>query len=137
MAHGVRVAEFPTSIEAARASHGAGMSVLMGAPNVVRGKSHSGNIAARDLAELGLLDVLSSDYVPFSLALAPFVLADTLEGLDLPAALRLVTANPARAVGLGDRGRLSPGLRADLVRVHRADDIPVIRSVWREGRRVA
>ena len=137
LTHGVRVAEFPTSIEAARASHEAGMSVLMGAPNVVRGKSHSGNIAARDLAELGLLDVLSSDYVPFSLALAPFVLADTLDGLGLPAALRLVTANPACAVGLGDRGRLSPGLRADLVRVHRADGIPVIRSVWREGRRVA
>ncbi|MGB3390100.1 MAG: alpha-D-ribose 1-methylphosphonate 5-triphosphate diphosphatase, partial [Pseudaminobacter sp.] len=66
-AFGVRLAEFPTSMEAARASHEAGMAVLMGAPNVVRGKSHSGNISAKSLANAGVLDVLSSDYVPFSL----------------------------------------------------------------------
>jgi alpha-D-ribose 1-methylphosphonate 5-triphosphate diphosphatase PhnM len=66
------------------ASHEAGMSVLMGAPNVVRGGSHSGNIAATDLARQGVLDVLSSDYVPFSLIHAPFVLADEIDGLDLP-----------------------------------------------------
>ena len=137
IAQKVRLAEFPTSVEAARASHEAGMSVLMGAPNVVRGKSHSGNIAARDLAALGLLDVLSSDYIPFSLLVAPFILADELEGIALPEALRMVTANPARAVGLNDRGRLAPGLRADLVRVKREDGVPVVRGVWREGQRVA
>ncbi len=137
IAQKVRLAEFPTSVEAARASHEAGMSVLMGAPNVVRGKSHSGNIAARDLAALGLLDVLSSDYIPFSLLVAPFILADELEGIALPEALRMVTANPARAVGLTDRGRLAPGLRADLVRVKREDGVPVVRGVWREGQRVA
>ncbi len=135
--HGVKLAEFPTSVEAARASHSAGMSVLMGAPNIVRGKSHSGNIAARDLAELGVLDVLSSDYVPFSLLYAPFLLADQVEGITLPQALAMVTATPARTVGLDDRGRIKTGLRADLVRVHRDHGVPVVRSVWREGRRVA
>ncbi len=135
--HGVRLAEFPTSKEAAKASHAAGMSVLMGAPNVVRGQSHSGNIAARDLAELGVLDVLSSDYVPFSLLHAPFILADTIETLDLPQAIAMVTATPARTVNLDDRGRIAPGLRADLVRVHRSHGVPITRAVWRTGRRVA
>ena len=135
--YGVRLAEFPTSFEAAEASHTAGMSVLMGAPNVVRGASHSGNIAARDLASAGVLDLLSSDYVPLSLLHAPFVLADEFEGLSLPQALAMVTATPARTVGLADRGRIAPGLRADLVRVRRHEGVPVVRSVWREGKRVA
>lgn len=135
--HGVKLAEFPTSFEAAKASHTAGMSVLMGAPNVVRGKSHSGNIAARDLAEHGVLDVLSSDYVPLSLLHAPFVLADEMDGLSLPRALAMVTSTPARTVGLDDRGRIAAGLRADLVRVRRTEGVPVVRSVWREGERVA
>ena len=137
ISYGTRLAEFPTSVEAARASHEAGMSVLMGAPNVVRGGSHSGNIAATDLAGAGLLDVLSSDYVPLSLLHAPFILADTVEGMDLPKAIALVTATPARTVHLDDRGRIAPGLRADLVRVERNDDVPVVHSVWRQGRRVA
>ncbi len=134
---GVRLAEFPTSFEAAEASHAAGLSVLMGAPNIVRGKSHSGNIAAKDLAERGVLDVLSSDYVPFSLIHAPFVLSDEVDSISLPKALAMVTATPARTVGLDDRGRIETGLRADLVRVQRMDGVPVVRSVWREGRRVA
>lgn len=137
VAHGVRLAEFPTSLDAADASHKAGMSVLMGAPNVVRGKSHSGNIAARDLAKRGVLDVLSSDYVPLSLLHAPFVLAEDVDGLSLPQALAMVTSTPARTVGLDDRGRIANGLRADLVRVRRSEGAPVVRSVWREGRRVA
>lgn len=136
-AFGVRLAEFPTSMEAATASHQADMAVLMGAPNIVRGKSHSGNISARTLADAGVLDVLSSDYVPFSLIHAPFVLADEKGGMSLPQSIRLVTANPAKAVGLSDRGRIAVGLRADLVRVRRPAGIPVVRSVWREGRRVA
>ena len=134
---GIRLAEFPTSFEAAEASHAAGLSVLMGAPNIVRGKSHSGNIAAKDLAERGVLDVLSSDYVPFSLIHAPFVLSDELESVSLPQALAMVTATPARTVGLDDRGRIATGLRADIVRVQRLEGIPVVRSVWREGKRVA
>ncbi|MFN7089374.1 MAG: alpha-D-ribose 1-methylphosphonate 5-triphosphate diphosphatase [Allorhizobium sp.] len=135
--HGVKLAEFPTSIEAAEASHQSGMSVLMGAPNVVRGKSHSGNIAARDLAKRGVLDVLSSDYVPLSLLHASFVLADEIDGISLPQAIAMVTATPARTVSLDDRGRIETGLRADLVRVRRDAGVPVIRAVWREGRRVA
>ncbi|MDQ0318086.1 alpha-D-ribose 1-methylphosphonate 5-triphosphate diphosphatase [Pararhizobium capsulatum DSM 1112] len=134
---GVRLAEFPTSFEAAEASHAAGLSVLMGAPNIVRGKSHSGNIAARDLAARGVLDVLSSDYVPFSLIHAPFVLSDELETVSLPQALAMVTATPARTVGLNDRGCIAEGLRADLVRVERHEGVPIVRAVWREGRRVA
>ncbi|MBO3758550.1 alpha-D-ribose 1-methylphosphonate 5-triphosphate diphosphatase [Ciceribacter sp. L1K22] len=135
--YGVRLAEFPTSLDAADASHAAGMSVLMGAPNVVRGKSHSGNIAARDLASRGVLDVLSSDYVPLSLLHAPFVLADEFENITLPQALAMVTSTPAKTVGLDDRGHIAPGLRADLVRVRRDHGVPVVRSVWREGERVA
>jgi alpha-D-ribose 1-methylphosphonate 5-triphosphate diphosphatase len=134
---GVRLAEFPTSIEAARASHEAGMSVLMGAPNLVRGGSHSGNIAARDLAEAGILDVLSSDYIPFSLLHSAFTLADQVESISLPAAIAMVTSTPARTVGLDDRGRIEPGRRADLIRVRLDKGIPVVRAVWREGRRVA
>ena len=138
IAAGVRLAEFPTSMEAAKASHENGLSVLMGAPNVVRGKSHSGNIAAIDLARAECLDVLSSDYVPASLLHAPFHLADTLDNVSLPQALRMVTETPARAVGLNDRGSVEVGKRADLVRVSRpTKDVPVVRSVWRQGKRVA
>jgi len=135
--NGVRLAEFPTSFDAAKASHKHGMSVLMGAPNIVRGKSHSGNIAARDLAERGVLDVLSSDYVPLSLLYAPFLIADEVECISLPKAIAMVTATPARTVSLNDRGRIATGLRADLVRVFRDHGVPVTRAVWREGRRVA
>ncbi|MGF9565247.1 alpha-D-ribose 1-methylphosphonate 5-triphosphate diphosphatase [Neorhizobium sp. JUb45] len=134
--HGVKLAEFPTSVAAAEASHKAGLSVLMGAPNVVRGQSHSGNIAASDLARLGVLDVLSSDYVPFSLLHAPFLLADTIENVSLPQAIAMVSATPARTIGLNDRGRIATGLRADLVRVHRTSGVPVCRAVWRQGKRV-
>lgn len=136
IAYGVRLAEFPTSLEAARASHEAGLSVLMGAPNIVRGKSHSGNISARELAGRGILDVLSSDYVPLSLIHAPFLLSEGEEGISLPQAIAMVTSTPARTVGLDDRGAVRPGLRADLVRVRHTGGVPVVRSVWREGRRV-
>nr|WP_272213295.1 alpha-D-ribose 1-methylphosphonate 5-triphosphate diphosphatase [Marinicella sp. W31]MDC2879241.1 alpha-D-ribose 1-methylphosphonate 5-triphosphate diphosphatase [Marinicella sp. W31] len=138
LGHGVRIAEFPTSFDAAKASHAAGLSVLMGAPNVVRGKSHSGNIAARDLAAGGVLDILSSDYVPFSLLHAPFILADDgAAGVSLAQAIAMVTATPARAAGLDDRGRIAEGLRADLVHVKHTDDVPVVRAVFRAGKRVA
>ena len=134
---GVRLAEFPTSLDAARASHEAGMSVLMGAPNIVRGGSHSGNIAARDLAEAGLLDVLSSDYVPSSLLHGAFKLAEDVETISLPQALALVTRRPAETVSLSDRGEIAPGKRGDLLRVRWRGGVPVVRGVWREGRRVA
>jgi len=133
---GMSIAEFPTTLEAARASRERGLAVLLGAPNVVLGGSQSGNIAARDLAAEGLLDIVSSDYVPMSLMQAPFVLAQAGVGLDLPAAIRLASYNPARAMGLDDRGEIAPGQRADLARVRVVDEMPIVRSVWRGGARV-
>ena len=133
----VSVAEFPTTMEAARGLHKAGIGILMGAPNVVRGGSHSGNIAAVDLAHEGLLDMLSSDYIPSSLLMAALQLPQRVPAIDLASAVRTVTKTPAEAVGLADRGEITPGKRADLIRVHVARDIPVVRSVWREGHRVA
>jgi alpha-D-ribose 1-methylphosphonate 5-triphosphate diphosphatase len=134
---GIRVAEFPTTLEAASASKGAGMGVLMGAPNVVRGGSHSGNVSARELAEHGHLDILSSDYIPYSLIQSAFFLGEVVDAISLPQAVAMVSLNPARATGLDDRGEIAIGKRADLVRVRVDDHIPVVRSVWREGRRVA
>jgi alpha-D-ribose 1-methylphosphonate 5-triphosphate diphosphatase len=133
---GVAIAEFPTTVEAAALSHAAGIAVMMGAPNVVRGGSHSGNVAAETLAREGLLDILSSDYVPASLMMGAFELERRIAGYGLPKAIRLVTRDAARAAGLTDRGAIEPGLRADLVRVHRVADLPVVRGVWREGIRV-
>jgi alpha-D-ribose 1-methylphosphonate 5-triphosphate diphosphatase len=134
---GVSVAEFPTTMEAARGLHQAGIGILMGAPNVVRGGSHSGNIAAVDLAREGFLDILSSDYIPSSLLMAALQLPQRVPAIDLATAIRAVTKTPAEAVGLADRGEIAVGKRADLIRVHVARDVPVVRSVWREGRRVA
>jgi alpha-D-ribose 1-methylphosphonate 5-triphosphate diphosphatase len=134
---GIAVAEFPTTMEAARGLHQAGIAVLMGAPNVVRGGSHSGNIAAIDLAQEGMLDILSSDYVPSSLLMGAMQLPVRVPAIDLAAAIRTVTKTPAEAVGLTDRGEIAIGRRADLIRVHLAGDIPVVRSVWRQGWRMA
>src|ERR1700737_3572006 len=133
----VSVAEFPTTMEAARGLHQAGIDILMGAPNVVRGGSHSGNIAAVDLAREGYLDILSSDYIPSSLLMGALQLPRHVPAIDLASAVRTVTKTPAEAVGLADRGEIAIGKRADLIRVHVAGDVPVVRSVWREGRRVA
>jgi alpha-D-ribose 1-methylphosphonate 5-triphosphate diphosphatase len=137
IAQGIRVAEFPTTHEAAKASREAGFGVLMGGPNVVRGGSHSGNVSARSLAEEGLLDILSSDYIPFSLIQSAFFLGEVVDGISLPRAVAMVSKNPAEAVGLTDRGVITPGRRADLVRVRVDEHIPIVRTVWREGRRVA
>jgi alpha-D-ribose 1-methylphosphonate 5-triphosphate diphosphatase len=134
---GVAIAEFPTTLEAAVASRQAGMWIVMGAPNVVRGASHSGNVSAIALAEEGELDILSSDYVPAALLMAAFRLTEVEKVGGLPGAIRLVTKNPAQAVGLADRGEIAPGKRADLLRVAMHDGEPVVRAVWREGRRVA
>jgi alpha-D-ribose 1-methylphosphonate 5-triphosphate diphosphatase len=134
---GISLAEFPTTVEAARLSHAAGLKVLMGAPNIVRGGSHSGNIGAAGLLAADVLDILSSDYVPFGLMQAAFQLAD--EGLaDLPRAIRLVSTNPAEATGLTDRGEIAAGRRGDLVRVAAVPaKPPIVRCVWRAGNRVA
>lgn len=133
-AHGIRLAEFPTTLAAAQACRAAGIAVMMGAPNLIRGGSHSGNVAAGDLAERGLLDILSSDYVPAALLFAAVRLGH-LWG-DMARGLATVTTAPARAVGLQDRGRLEVGLRADLVRFGEVGQVPVLRGVWSGGRQV-
>lgn len=137
VADGIRIAEFPVTFEAARAARAAGMAILGGAPNIVRGGSHSGNIAVSGLADQGLLDALAADYVPNSMIEAAFRLHHT-HGLSLPAASAMVAAVPAGLVGLSDRGRIAPGLRADLVaaRWHESGAV-LIDAVWREGSRVA
>ena len=132
------IAEFPTTMEAAKASHAGGLAVLMGAPTVVRGKSHNGNISATELAKAGVLDVLSSDYVPFALMQAAFLLPEWAEAISLPKAISMVTSRPAAAAHLSDRGEIAIGKRGDLVRVRRRPgDVPVVRSVWRQGKRVS
>ena len=133
----VALAEFPTTVEAAAALHEAGIRVLMGAPNLVRGGSHAGNVATADLARAGVLDVMSSDYMPASLLMAALRLPTLAPGIDLPAAVRTVTKTPAEAVGLGDRGEIEPCKRADLIRVHVAGGVPMVRATWQRGRRVA
>lgn len=135
VALGITISEFPTTLEAARAACARGMATVAGAPNVVRGRSHSGNVSASELASEGLLNSLSSDYAPISLLHGAFVLHRRV-GLPLPDALAIVTRNPARMVELDDRGEIAPGLRADLVRVSDHQDMPVVRCVWREGVRV-
>jgi alpha-D-ribose 1-methylphosphonate 5-triphosphate diphosphatase len=134
---GVTIAEFPTTLEAADACRRHGLTVVMGAPNLIRGGSHSGNIAAETLAREGLLDILSSDYVPASLLMAAFDLGRRVPSISLPQAIATVTRNPARATGLDDRGEIAVGRRADLLRVSFASGVPVVRQVWRDGRRVA
>lgn len=132
---GVSISEFPTTVAAARAARERNLGIIMGAPNVVRGGSHSGNVSAAELARAGLLDVLSSDYVPASLLHAAFLLQR--EGFDLPNAIATVSRNPALMVGLADRGEIALELRADFLRVRVVNDIPVVLGVWKAGQQIA
>jgi alpha-D-ribose 1-methylphosphonate 5-triphosphate diphosphatase len=135
-ADGIRISEFPVAMEAAEQARKIGVSVIAGAPNVVRGGSHSGNVAVTDLIRAEVVDALASDYVPAALVEAAW--RATLEcGISLPAAVAMITDAPARMVRLDDRGRLAPGLRADLARVTQAAGLPFVRQVWRAGDRVA
>src|SRR5579871_3438901 len=129
-ADGIDISEFPVTMAAARAAKAASMQVIAGAPNIVRGGSHSGNVSAADLLESGAVDAFASDYVPNSLVEAAFQCA---QRIGLPEAVSLVTDRPARMAGLNDRGRLEPGQRADMVRVRLHDGLPVVRQVWRAG----
>lgn len=133
--HGVSMAEFPTTLEAAEACRAQGIAIIMGAPNLVRGGSHSGNVAAIDLAERDLLDILSSDYVPAALLMSAVQLG-ALWG-DMARGIATVTAAPADHVGLPDRGVLEPGKQADIVRFALIDGVAVTRQVWSSGRQVA
>ena len=133
--HGARLAEFPTTLAAAEACRAHGIRVMMGAPNLIRGGSHSGNVAAVALAEAGLLDIVSSDYVPSALLMAALQLGD-LWG-DPARGIATVTQGPAAASGLGDRGRLVAGLRGDVIRVTRIGAAARVRATWVAGERVA
>jgi alpha-D-ribose 1-methylphosphonate 5-triphosphate diphosphatase len=133
---GASMSEFPTTLEAARHAHRHGLKTIAGAPNVVRGGSHSGNVAAITLAREGVLDGLSSDYVPGSLLQAAWCLHRDA-GFSLPEAMQVVSRGPAEAAGLHDRGRIEAGLRGDLVRVRELDGHPVVRAAFVAGERVA
>jgi alpha-D-ribose 1-methylphosphonate 5-triphosphate diphosphatase len=130
----IAISEFPTTVAAARAARAAGIDIVMGGPNLVKGGSHSGNVSAAELAQLDLLDIFSSDYVPASLLQSAFLLRDVV-GWSMPKAVNTVTRNPARAIRLHDRGELAPGLRADLIRVRMSGGMPIVRGAWQQGRR--
>ncbi len=132
--NGVGFAEFPTTVEAAEACRSHGIAVMMGAPNLIRGGSHSGNVAAEDLARRDLLDIVSSDYVPSALLLAAFRLAVIWD--DLPRAMATVTRNPAEAARLDDRGVLECGMRGDVLRVRPVGATPLLRGVWSQGQKI-
>jgi alpha-D-ribose 1-methylphosphonate 5-triphosphate diphosphatase len=134
-ADGILISEFPVTMEAATAAKRAGMQVIAGAPNIVRGGSHSGNVSAADLVRAGAVDAFASDYVPPSLVEAAFQCARE-EEISLPSAVAMVSDHPARMSRLPDRGRLETGLRADMVRVRLHGDLPIVRQVWRAGERV-
>ena len=135
-ADGISIAEFPVSLAAAQEAKARGMRVIAGAPNIVRGGSHSGNVAVMELVRQKLLDALASDYVPAAMLEAAML--TVLHGaLSMPQAVALVTSGPADIVGLADRGRLAPGQRADMIQVRFYETLPVIRAVWREGQRIA
>ena len=139
---GISISEFPTTVAAAQAARRHGLGIVMGAPNLVRGGSHSGNVSALTLARDDLLDCLSSDYVPHALLHGAFLLRDQA-GWSLPKAIASVSFNPAKLVGLHDRGEIAVGKRADFVRVRETTTaphlppVPVPLATWRQGTRIA
>jgi len=132
---GVSISEFPTTLIAAQCAREKGLAIVMGAPNCVRGGSHSGNVAASELARHGLLDILSSDYVPASLLHGAFLLQE--HGYSLPQAIATVSRTPAQKLGMTDRGEIAVGLRADFLRVRMFQGVPAIIGVWKQGRQIA
>ncbi|MBU2755787.1 alpha-D-ribose 1-methylphosphonate 5-triphosphate diphosphatase [Acidithiobacillus sp. CV18-2] len=132
---GIRISEFPVTLAAARHAVDLGMATVAGAPNLVRGGSHSGNVAVADLVREGVVSALASDYYPSSLLEAAFLLAEQ-KLASLPQAIAMVTSSPARLLGLEDRGSMTPGQRADLLRGRYQDGLVTLRGVWRAGERV-
>lgn len=137
ISEGVVLAEFPTTIDAAKEAHDNGLLVLMGAPNIVLGGSHSGNVSAMELVQLDIVDIISSDYVPRSLLQSAFIISKQANK-PLHEAIKLVTLNPAKAINL-DReiGTLEIGKKADLITVRDDGVVPMILSVYKKGDRVA
>jgi len=130
---GIQVSEFPVTMEAAEEAARIGVGVIAGAPNIVRGGSHSGNVAAMDLVRAGAVYVLASDYVPPALIEAAFMVS---EEVGLPRAIAMITCNAAAMCRLDDRGALEVGRRADMVRITQRGAMPIVRQVWRGGERV-
>jgi alpha-D-ribose 1-methylphosphonate 5-triphosphate diphosphatase len=129
---GVTISEFPVTREAAEAARRHGMHVIMGAPNAYRGASTSDNLSARDAIKLGLVDILATDYFPAAMLHAAFLLAQ--QGImPLHEAVKLISQNPADAMGLEDRGRLEVGRSADLVLVETDGTHPRVRGTLRHG----
>ena len=137
IAEGVVLAEFPTTLDAAEEAHNNGLLVLMGAPNVVLGGSHSGNVSAMELVEMDLVDIISSDYVPRSLLQSAFIISQTVNK-PLHEVIKYITLYPAKAINLDDKiGSLEVDKKADFITVHNDGVVPSIRSVYKQGDRVA
>jgi alpha-D-ribose 1-methylphosphonate 5-triphosphate diphosphatase len=126
---GADISEFPINMEAAKAAKEAGMATIFGAPNILRGKSQSGSMKAIDAIHEGLADILCADYAPAALIVSVLRVSE-LTDLGLPAAVRLVTANPAKAAKLHDRGTIEVGKRADLIAVALPGGLPQVSNVW-------
>jgi alpha-D-ribose 1-methylphosphonate 5-triphosphate diphosphatase len=131
---GVSISEFPIELDVAKKARGEGILVAVGAPNVMLGGSHSGNLSAVEAIREGAADILCSDYYPASLLHAAFKLEE--EGvLSLPAAVRMLTLNPARAMGIdGDYGAVEAGKKADLLVVRKIDKRPLVCKCFIDGR---
>ena len=130
-ARGARICEFPMAEAVGQAARNAGDHVVMGSPNVVRGRSHLGWASAATMAEAGICTILSSDYFYPAMMRAALILANR-GTLGLAAAWPLISANPAAAAGLSDRGAIAPGLRGDIVLVDPAT--PRIVATIAQGR---
>ncbi|RLL52729.1 alpha-D-ribose 1-methylphosphonate 5-triphosphate diphosphatase [Mariprofundus sp. EBB-1] len=128
----VQISEFPINLETARYARQQGMSTIMGAPNILRGKSQSGSMRAIDGIHADVVDCLCADYAPAALIVAVFQIPEISE-LNLADAVRFVTANPAKAAGLHDRGEIAVGKRADLIAVDFPGGLPQVSSVWVDG----
>jgi alpha-D-ribose 1-methylphosphonate 5-triphosphate diphosphatase len=135
-ADGITISEFPVTLEAAQAAKRIGVRVIAGAPNIVRGGSHSGNVAVSDLMHDGAVDVLASDYVPPAMVEAAWLAAGQGHAT-LPQAIAMITGTAARMAGFDDRGWIEAGLRADLVQIRPHEGHAVVRKVWRAGERIA
>jgi alpha-D-ribose 1-methylphosphonate 5-triphosphate diphosphatase len=129
---GAVISEFPINLETARAARENGLATLFGAPNILRGKSQSGNMRALDAVSSGVADCLCGDYSPAAL-LPSIMRLPSLTDISLCQAVAMVTVNPARAAGLSDRGEITIGKRADLVAVKMLGSLPQAEKVWVGG----
>ncbi len=129
---GVDISEFPINMETAEYARAKGMKTIMGAPNILRGKSQSGSMRALDAVNAGVCDCLCADYSPATLIMAVFKLAEVSK-LTLAQAIQLVTKNPAEAAKLHDRGVIEVGKRADIIMIANLDGLVQVSDVFVEG----